>query len=695
MKTKNSMIPSSRNELPTNPIFDAYNNLIIDLTSDFNSHHDVKVLFDDGLFTYQLTLGQKNFFENLYVVGKDDSFVFIPENVKMIYPELSDLRIGKNEWQLIDFVTSENFEMTRLVSIITPIGRGKTTLLSYTFLYLREMVPNLKKRVIPIAINCHGIKAPLNDRVYKNETFDFLLTSVFKPALLKIIDQFIKITDNAFWDWYCENYQTTYGHKLHSYNDALNEVTTDQEKDFYRSQIFQLKNEEQDKEEYLYSAIEYVKKTYKKEIVFIFDNMDFLSINSIQFLIEFVERIKGKTSLKFILTLREITSRKVSEAFRGTLFETMLDWVPVNSIEVMNRRCNLLNESLVSEAERNPIVIRNIKIFVSNVKELILGLTSAISNSTDLIELFANNNMRNELQLFRIILKSGLLPEWSLNTVLFQFSDEIQEIKKIPTYIVLESIVTNNYGTYIDSKKRAVPGLINILSTNKTPEILDFLYLLVLSDLMKHDNNDILVKNINNRLFHLLNCCDREIFDESFYDIITSLLNAGLLVSSEVYEISASDNVRTDVKYINISDLGRFYMNNLIYNYNYIVFVKDNINLKEINFEGTIETRIISYSENRFNRQKYTRLNLINLTRFFDEFVKKELEFLTHIKSQEKLLQYFDFYSSVNKSLYTVKMIDSIIRFFDNERFGNSDVLDELKSQKKTINIEFYKLLQN
>ncbi|NVN94261.1 MAG: hypothetical protein HXX18_03150 [Bacteroidetes bacterium] len=689
MKTKNSMIPSYDEELQTNPIYEAYNSIIIDLTADFDSHEDVELHYEKGLFTYKLSAGQKDFFEKLYVVSNSDNKVSIPDEIYNNFPELSKIRIGKNEWQLIDFVTSSDFDIVRLVSIIAPIGRGKTSLLSFVFLYLREQVPNFKRKVIPIVINCHSLKSPLNDKKEKNETFDYLINKVLIPKFSQIIEQFIDISDDLFWEWYCKNNQTTFGLNFKNLKIAYDKSITDDYKDNYLYQIFNLKINEQKTEEFYYKAIEYVKLFHKKEIVIIFDNMDFLNIDSVQLIVEFVERLREKTSLKFILTLREVTSRKISEALRGTLYETMLEWKDVNSIDVINRRCDIIHDELIKKAGMTPLIINNKAVFVSNINGLIFILLKAIGNSSKLIELFANQNMRLELKLLRVILRSGLLSEYSLNSLVFQFSEPKNEINSIPEYLILESIVTNNFPTYVDSKRTLVPGLLNILSINRNPFILDILQLIMLTDLIKHDNNAVDVANMKYRLNDLFLNCDVKIFDETFYDVLAKLINTGLAISPETYEITISDNIKGDVKSIIISDLGLFYMKNLLFNYNYLVHIKDSVNLANIDFQGTSEIRKHCLTKSDFNYKKYARFNLFEIGKFLIEFGNKELEILSHFKTNNRLYQYQNLYCIVNENLYSIEMLHSIIVIFNNDKFGNEDVIDKLVNYKKELEVKY------
>ena len=292
MKTKNSLIPDSNKELDTNPFFEAYNSIIINITNPFDSHHDVEEKIINKIPSVILNKNQTKFFKNLYVAAKPynrESHINITK-VQNELPELLNYNHGYNEWQLIDFAMSNNFDQANLVSIIAPIGRGKTSLLNYTYLYLRNKIPNFKKRVFPIIYNCHEFKIFFNDKKNSRTTFDYLFNEVFSYRLLNLVTPYTNLKNNSFWDWYEGESKTKYSSQLRLYREAKGIVSSKKHIAEYEKNIIDLKISEQNHELFLYTALKYVKLKKGKEIVVAFDNLDLLDIDSIQQFIEFIER---------------------------------------------------------------------------------------------------------------------------------------------------------------------------------------------------------------------------------------------------------------------------------------------------------------------------------------------------------------------------------------------------------------------
>jgi len=684
METKNSHFSGTIEEIDPNPFFRAFNSIIIDVTNAFDSQDTVEVEVTDSTPKFKFNKEQISFFENLYVPANS----YTPSNhikkvfVQNNYPELLDIPHGYNEWQLIDFITDPRYDLSNLASIVAPIGHGKSSLLQYTLLYIREKVPSLKAKFIPLIFNCHEFKVFFKDSNNRMRIFDYLSNEIFLPRLATVLNPYIDIDNEEFWDYYIQHAKSYFVTDAQSIMSEISSAKSESLKEELYHKLNELKRSEIKTEKFAHTALRYLKFIKKIEVVLALDNLDLLGIDTVESFIDFVERLQINSSIKVLLVFRSVTYNKLMERYRGALAETVHEWTPISSKDVIDKRCNDLNNRIIREAERINFQINNISIKISDISVAIKNITSVISKNHEIITLFSNGNLRLQMKLLRILIKSGWLPNWVYHTALWSEMD-FKLVKEIPNYIILQALTTNNYGTYIDEKNKfpKVPGLLNVLSSNSEIVVYNFLPMMILSNLKNSNYNLINLKSLHELIVQFYDFYDDDIvLDRLFYSTITDLLNGGLITSPEAYEIEVGDDIGEIVKNIRMSILGKYYINSLIYDYNYIVNIKDEVQLRLVNFSGCIENRKLCEAEGYVNYYKFTRLNIEDILKFFEEYGNLEMEFLKIVKAAKRVVAYKSLFCSTNNFFYSSNMVQNVFNQFNNAKFLHSDLLSELKS---------------
>jgi len=687
MKKKNDIYDPEKLSLKVNPFAEAFNEIIVDATDSFDDTSDSNFIVSNKKFIHNLNDRQVEFFEKLYIpFRRSENFkkLILPE-IKLSFPDMETEKVGENEWEIIKYSTSKIIDKLRILPIVAPIGQGKTSLISYTLIYLRYISKSFREKTIPLIIDCHTEAINLEKRKTEKGLYNYL-KELLNIKLRNILSPFTRLNNNNFWDWYLEVSETTY---QDDYEDIVDSFVGER----LINEINLLRRNEKRKSHYVFTAIKYIIEIEKKSIIIVFDNLDPLDIHTIAKLIWSGKRIINLAKIKILYTIRSSTLEKLDKKTKGILPPFRIDWSNVDYIEIIKKRCSFITEKALVKANRISFTLNDgLRLKTTDIRKVLENFFMMIINNSDIVVLFSSRNIRLMLRLLRVVIRSPYLPEWVYGSVFFP--DIIKgEEKPIPYYIMIHALVANRFSTFVEKQREEVPGLINIMTADTNDPKTNFLYILILSYLNKNFNYDPApLQSVIKDLEYL--------FEDNKYHLnsvicskIANLINAGLITSPETYKVENSKSI-IDLEEISITPLGNYYISRLLFDFNYIMFVKDEVQLNGINFSGTAAIRKKSTELNNFIYWKFIRLNLFDIKLFFAEFSKIEREFLNYLIVNERLWHFNNKYNITSNKFYTLKMIEDTINKFSGSE-ENKDIIDELlecklKAINKLIDMELY-----
>ncbi len=665
MQTRNFRFNVDTLAVPNNPFFDVFNPSIIKITNTFDDHSACEFLIENGEMRYSYGSEQEMFFKNLYIPAKEFSIEYKELLSSLIhdFPELQEIPFGPNEYDLINFALSDDMKELRLLPLIADIGQGKTTLILYTFVYMWQNVLGFRERTIPIIINFHEFLILFEEN--KQNGFKFLTENEIINRILIIVTQYTRVNNDNFWEWYGKRSKTIYLVDL----TAINDTKSGKEK---KAEIHRLRIKEMQTESYILLSVKYLKAILNKQVIIIFDNLDPLYIKSIERIIQYSKRIIETSSIKILYTIRSSTFELLADKVKRIILPIKVEFYRVMTKDVLVTRTRIISDEVCDTIAKFGVTLNNKKIFIPDVKKVFNSIIETIQNNSNIITLLARRNIRDEIKLLRILLRSRFLPEWVYTTAIFD-KMELTQTKKIPKHVFLAAFVTNIYSTYVESQKSEVPGLMNVLSTNSPHNSFKFLYILILSYIVKNEGGLFELSKLKYDLQSLLsNSHHTEAFTTNFNQVVKILINRGLISSPEAFSIEAFDTITPLITKIEITSLGEYYINELIYDFNYVIYIKDEVALDIINFYGVYCNRNKALHQQHFDKGKYMHGNLKDLSKFLIEYGKSEIEFIKELKKRSKYNFYKRIFCNAPSSLYTYDILASIKRQFEGTDYANS-----------------------
>jgi hypothetical protein len=659
-------------------------NVIMDKFNDFNQQFNIKT--DDDGNIVGLSNKDYTFFKEFYTISKR---IQTEDPIrKKRFPDLTYEDIGVSEWELITFCSTFQSTMNnRLKFVVGNIGEGKSTLINYVLKYLLQEKQSIKNNILPILINCQGYLSTIESGIKKGISINDFFDKLIKKIFFDLMRFQIAISNDSFWNWYEKNIVSDYRQEIIDLRSLGYDET---------GQVFEIrklrKKEKDTNEDFFIHSISYAIQILKKQIIIVFDNVDPFDIEKV---VEFYWKAKNyinQSPVKIIITVRKDTFRKLKFKIHETasLEPIIMD----TSLEnILRLRCTKLLEKVEYSNVIRPLIYTSDNVSYKKEINPIFHLSGIIEGILDeyavnYISKFAKKNIRNELELLRIVFKSGFLPNSILDKSLFK--DKNTRVTVPPEYI-LSSIITFGYGTYFTSmsKKFKVPGVVNILSNsnhNNPIQIFSKLYILNFLQKKGHREEQKMETIIGIFCQCIKNMKDREELLESFKYSLYRLFNVGLLTSADFDHANTQEEFELYVKDLRISSLGNFYYETLLTSPFYLFYVKDDVYLDNISGFTDAYSVLKNFPKNRYFWE-----NFKNLIQFLREYGDVEIKAM---KSFIEFNTYDVFNSNFNPSyenLFSLKILNSLsdfstkkgqlsnlfITFFDkNQMFNSTDISD-------------------
>ncbi len=707
MKKKNSIYPIINGcLLDENIIYEHFREefvTIIDKFNDYNNPLSTKIASDGTI--EGLTKKDNFFFSNLYVPAIP--LRTVDELRQKLLSDIAENEIGILEWQLILFCTSfgKSFQNNRIIFVTGNVGEGKSSLINYVLKYLYINRKSLKNRILPIILNCQGHYTKLKREKEKNGDIVSFIDDFIKKNLNNKLKNDTTPDNIDFWDWYKKQAFAT------NYSSEMLDIEHSRlkEEDLQR-ETFELRKKEKKENPYFpYYSAYYVVQKQKKEIVFVFENVDPFDIDIITDFYWKAKFIVNNSPIKVIISLRQNTYRKLEKLIAEV---SIIRTISIKSDlkKILESRCEFLENQIKLQEVKKPLILsiygdKSVTIKISPYSA-IKKITQAILTDygQNCVVTFSNRNIRNQLELLRIVFSSGLLSSSEMGKILLQEDSTTG----IPPELLISTISTFGHGTFFSkiAKQLDVPGVINVLSStyHKYP-IQIFTKLYILSYL---NNKGFEIDNDKNEIINIFQQITSKMRDnkdllDSFIYSFYRLFNKGLISSPDIHFTKSKNEFIETVEEIRISALGEYYYETLIESPFYLFFIKDDVYLNDISsFEDSLSI-LKNYNPNR-----YFWLNFKNLISFLKEYGQLELDSIKQFVNYNCFDIFNNNFGCNGSKLFTLKIIENLIQFIksnsyktnsliyfiDNKQIFNTTDITELDNIKEHLETEYFNITQ-
>lgn len=675
----NSNLTRERCKIPHNEIFHYFNPIFVELTDSLPEEYLVYHRFNKKkILEHKIPNNHKFFFEKLYCPTKK-----LKTNDKTrdeIFPELKNLNYGENEWDLISFCYNYKNKWTlKELPVCAPIGYGKSCLIYYTLVYLRSRIKELKLKILPVILNLHIYRNEL-DIVKDNQEKlnNFMIKEVINPKLRNILSPYIDLKNEDFWNWYIENCGT-------DFLDKIKDVENTYEEEELKRFVNEIRIKEKDKDNFLFFATKYVNEKFDQRIVLVFDNLDPLNISINLYILWLIRKLVDISALRIIYTLRYTTYAKLFYEMAEVLPTSKLGWNTVPTSEIIKNRCDNIDQKVIEDYKHRPIMISGKKLQINDISKVLKAIIHSLIGrfGINVIEKMSLGDIRKELTLLRVTFNSGLIPEWMLGSAIIS-NMQFKEDYVIPNHLIVSSIVTHNYSTFFTETSLEIPGLINVYCSSFSANYLSiFSILMILSYLKKRTGVDyITTAELLNTLEYIFNKYNnKEYLFKAFNYSLTRLLRKGLISSPDTDKIKYSDKFSEEVKEIHLTELGLFYLDFLMTNPNYLVYVKDDVELdREADFTNCHTIRKHLTSNGTVNLYNIFFTNLAQTVKFVKIYGEMEISLYKELKKKSCLEYYKKHFSPEIEKMFSLVVASDLESFCKTHHENLSELFLTVKS---------------
>ncbi|NOU16349.1 MAG: hypothetical protein HOO91_02175 [Bacteroidales bacterium] len=588
---------------------------------------DEKYLKYSDSFHYTLNTKEIEYYQNSYIhigiiINRDEN--------STVYDYFNDteLVICTREKDLLDYLMKID---SKLLIILGKVGWGKTTLLQYFFFYLIQKSEKLTKNIYPIFISLHR---EINEQInQKGETFSiksFFYEKLLVPRLKKICEEIIDIENDKFWDYIvdfpdCVDYKREVGNysKIFKDNPLLAHKNILQLRATYQKIISDI----------LFYALKYLSNELHKTPVIIIDDADRIDIQWNKDILEELHKLSHKYDFKVIFAARPSTFHGVfknDNHLMEIISPTIMDLKkPILELYINSRKQRILQ----FKNENTGIVIKydDNQIDKSKAIEFYIKMTELIEKNENFsfISNISSGDIRNLGRLLRKYYSTGFV---NYNNIFLRFVNE--SITVLPDWLLFISIITNNYHTYFGGNReseRSEEFIINLFASRNHTITSLFMKIQILSYLIINESVDL--RLFRNEYINLFKKEHKPSIFRSFNNSILSLINYRIINTEEFFSIDNEQSLEK-IKEISIEPTGRYYFENLLSNFEYLSYMKDDIDYDiDVTISDCINTRgfieryksIIAFIDYLFKKESemingFTR---IGYEKYRNEFIIK------------------------------------------------------------------------
>lgn len=550
---------------------DTLERVVFSTTPDYNYMH-IKIQ-PNGIYHYELSEEEKSFYEEQYIhISQLHEYDDTPMG--------DSVRATEPEKRVLNFICDDG--SGHRLFITGKKGWGKTT-----------FIRNLMCNVIPKwnkteKAKCTPVYLSFNTKIGEFEAAETIAQrgAIFYNELLNKIRRFCEYAlkedlSGDFYKWLLEldDFSEIRWKRDVIYKKCCDLLITPKERD---QQCLDLRDELLAKRETLISAFSYLQyKNNNSSIPVIFlDDLDPLNISAQAYIYDEVYRLAHDFKIKVIVTMRPYSfdrvDRETCDAFRPRHDEMLMPQIELYLKNKMNLIGNVAKfyENKVDVCDKS-IVLQDVNRYMNLYIDILLHKTSV-----DFLSGLSDGDLRIFNDLIHVYFSSGYIKGGDLLASLIKknIHDE-DEYPALPMWMLYSSIITNNCATVFGNHPgKTQEYVINILC-NGARNINTYLIRLHLLAYFIRKQGQCKFAEILDRYQRIMppEYLSNDV-EKSVVRAVKRLANARLIGNNNRLKIpgKALDSVSGDDEFY-IESLGKFYYFNIMRIFEYISFMKDDI----------------------------------------------------------------------------------------------------------------------
>lgn len=641
MRINQDYIPQNQ-VVHDNDFYLPLNNYFLNLLKKTPQYSKDNERIEKGMFDYELSDSEKEFYSKYYfllskTIPTNDAYPLITQVFDI--EQLPENSISEREYDIIQLIFGDI--ESDIAVIQGNVGWGKSTLLTYVITYLLRF--RKERKIIPLYFNFNLKVNKLNACKDKNTAVEIFYNEYLQKKILKIVGDELQIDNEDLWSYFnsLEHFA-----EYRTLETNILKLTENQ-----HSKLQELRLVWLHKRPTVLYAFKYYLQKYNSKAILVLDNLDPINDFCSKGIFIEVYKICNDIGIKAIISFRPNTYNEIlnkKEGIYDTISPKKVQLLPPEAETIFSNSTAILEKDVRNK--KAIIQVAGITLETDDTYSLLETFITLLGNKsiTELLNSISQGNLRNWAHLMRTYFKSGYLNshrllEAYLNQEVIIGDDsneeeENEEEKKLkdhiekrteynPEWIAYSAIITSNYNTYFPSNQVPVEKdyVINLFN-NKTWSINPILIRLHILHFLNRSASDLkfLVST-----YCALFAEDVEMSSKSVKYATRIMINAGLIKSNKIYKVD-SDSEMELIEDISINEsTGRFYILQLISNFEYLNFMKDDTELDELTY-----SKIIGCINSNWQGERYV-----------DNF-----HFINYLFQQEKLI--LKNFSEVNRNKF-------------------------------------------
>jgi hypothetical protein len=668
--------------MPNNGLYEFYQEFFLDGFRDPQERDPYRENISIDAYQYEISNEEKEFYERFYTPqGKALDVKEHQMFIKLFGDIGRHIIFGEHMKDLLDFVDlPENLGL-----LIAPIGWGKTALIRYLWFYLIGLSNELQKRVIPIYIAIDHNKNQFSGQLSPNQISNIFFNDILRERLIGTTSPFTQVDDEQFWDYLKKGSDRF--KSLAQYEEAIQKIHFN-DPIAIKSNVLNERMKTFKMRDFHTVALKYIREKLGKIPFLILDNVDTLPLPVNLVILDEAIYLAKEFNLKILISMRTPTYLKIDEDHESGLRAHPPVKIEMEKPDVKNylaHRTLPLRKKIRVASPRFKYInyIGDINVnFKDGAKvydamlEMLLG-----EESLKILSFIANYNLRKVNSLVLKYLATGYIDEYNLVKKVVGRATVDEGYSKSPLWILLSSVITNNYSTRFSEVGMSYQeGVLNLYCNGrKSPQ--EFLIRTHILDFVKR-NREVNLQNIIDAYLSLDDNNQSQKIDNLKY-AIWRLQEFDLLDSPDCYKLEKVDDIE-NVKSITITETGNFYRLELRNFYEYLIYMKDDIELANNPYEMQDCITITDFKLRYYEAWKLLRMIYESEHKFlFDLKKEQRIAFIANFSIPEDSMPFIvrapivsqiSFGKAKNMPAEIIKMYQELLEEVekDVEAFNNS-----------------------
>jgi len=653
--------------IPHNELYAAFERIFLEAFRDPPRREPGKEAITSDGYSYRLEETEREFFERIYAPSAPLRAGDLDESARAALdnpdPEEPIDRYAKD---MLDFL----FGADPWLVIKAPIGWGKSTLLRYVWLYLASQREWLSQHVVPVYISLDDYIGQLKELKDAASIRQVFVDDILNPRLIRLTKHLTGLDNEAFWQ-YLKSGTDPFSRLDEDENDLATTYGSGRARNRLREAVHRKRADSKAHPLFHRFATKYLIRHLGKTVVVILDNVDPLSMQVHEVMLEEAHSLATTFGAKVIVSVREDTYQRLVEDDKEIMRAHPPLRIDITRHDVdafLRRRVEYARQAIQKRGPKEMRVTSYNKpvTFTEAVRVFDAMLETLLTDQCrEALDKVACHNRQRISSLLLTYLSSGYVDQDRLVEKILGRLSGGDPTPDSPLWILLASIVTANHTTRACSSwLRGQAGDVVNLYANGTLETNHLtVNTQVLCYFKRHPEQPTLAA-LQHDYCSLFDRGLQQGAERSVTYAAKNLLNNDLLSSPQLFRVSGRKEIDASSLQLSITESGEYYLNVFRNYFEYLVYMKDEADL------GHNTHRIRDCVQVTGSRERFGEVR-----KFLEHLFEQEENFLDHLDANQRRRLRDHFSSPGDDGPFVVAVpIDRMIEYGQRRRLGADDL---------------------